>query len=139
MTGTIRAACASNGGELLDGHFGACAQFLVYEVSPEAVRLVEARDTEGADEAEDRNVARAALISDCQVLFVQSIGGPAAAKVVRAGVHPVKVPKAIPAADFLVKLQAALGNPPPWLAKAMGVEAASLNPYRELVAAGEES
>jgi nitrogen fixation protein NifX len=139
MTGTIRAACASNGGELLDGHFGACVQFLVYEVSPQAVRLVEARDTEAADEAEDRNVARAALINDCQVLFVQSIGGPAAAKVVRAGVHPVKVPKAGPVAETLEKLRLSLRQPPPWLAKAMGVEAASLNPYRELVEAGEES
>jgi nitrogen fixation protein NifX len=139
MTGTIRAACASNGGELLDGHFGACTQFLVYEVSPDTVRFVEARDTEAADDAEDRNVARAALISDCQVLFVQSIGGPAAAKVVRAGVHPVKVPKAAPAQDVLAKLQGALVSPPPWLAKVMGVEAASLSPYRELVEAGEET
>ena len=130
MSGTIRVACASNGGELLDGHFGSCARFLVYEVSPESVRLIEARDTAATDDADDKNVARAALIGDCQVLFIQSIGGPAAAKVVRAGVHPVKVPTAAPAIETLDKLRFALHKPPPWLAKAMGVAAASLDPFR---------
>lgn len=137
--GSVRVACASNGGETLDGHFGSCVEFLVYQVSPQAVTLIERRDTAAADEAEDRNVARAALIGDCQVLFIQSIGGPAAAKVVRAGVHPVKVPKAVPARETLARLQTALGSPPPWLAKAMGVPAASLAPFSELAEAGDEA
>ncbi|HZV53689.1 MAG TPA: NifB/NifX family molybdenum-iron cluster-binding protein [Rhodocyclaceae bacterium] len=139
MTGSVRVACASNGGEMLDGHFGSCERFLIYQVSPTEVSLVGERTTEAADEAEDRNVARSQLISDCQVVFIQSIGGPAAAKVVRAGVHPVKVPKAAPTREVLVKLQAALVSPPPWLAKVMGVEPASLAVYRELVEADEET
>ena len=138
MSGSIRVACASNGGELLDGHFGSCEQFLIYQVAPGELTLIETRDTAATDAAEDRNVARAQLIADCQVVFIQSIGGPAAAKVVRAGVHPVKVPKAAPAQEVLIKLQAALVSPPPWLAKVMGVEAASLAPFRELVEAAEE-
>ena len=36
-----------------------------------------------ADLSEDRNMFRVDLIRDCQVLYVVSIGGPAAAKVVR--------------------------------------------------------
>ncbi|MGB1110107.1 MAG: dinitrogenase iron-molybdenum cofactor biosynthesis protein, partial [Gammaproteobacteria bacterium] len=60
----------------------------------------------------------------CQLLYVASIGGPAAAKVVRAGVHPIKLPPnaEVPEADTLLEgLQVTLsGNPPPWLAKAMG-------------------
>jgi nitrogen fixation protein NifX len=135
--GSVRVACASNGTEVLDGHFGSCERFQVYEVSPQAVRFLEARATAEADEAEERNAARAALIGDCQVLFIQSIGGPAAAKVVRAGVHPVKVPKPTPIAELVAKLQTALHSPPPWLAKAMGVEAASLAPYRKALAAEE--
>lgn len=135
--GSVRVACASNGTEVLDGHFGSCERFLVYQVSPESVSLLEPRATAAADEAEDRNVARSQLIADCQVVFVQSIGGPAAAKVVRAGVHPVKVPKPTPIAELVAKLQTALNSPPPWLAKAMGVEAASLAPYRKALAAEE--
>lgn len=139
MAGSVRVACASNGGEELDGHFGSCEHFLIYQVAPAEVRLIAVRPTLEADEAEDRNKARAEMIGDCQVVYVQSIGGPAAAKVVRAGAHPVKVPKAGPARETLARLQQALNSPPPWLAKVMGVEASSLAPFRELVEAGEES
>jgi nitrogen fixation protein NifX len=139
MPGSIRVACASNTGELLDGHFGSCERFLIYQVSPTEARLIATRPTLEADHAEDRNVARAALIGDCQVGYFQSIGGPAAAKVVRAGVHPVKIAKPAPARETLVRLQQALVSPPPWLAKAMGVDAASLAGYREMLAEEEEA
>jgi nitrogen fixation protein NifX len=131
---SIRVACASNNHELLDGHFGSCERFLIYQVSPTEARLIDLRPTLEADHAEDRNVARAALIRDCHVVYVQSIGGPAAAKVVRAGVHPVKVGVGATAAETLVHLQQALRSPPPWLARAMGVEAGSLAKF---VAAAE--
>jgi nitrogen fixation protein NifX len=130
MPQSIRVACASNNGETLDGHFGSCERFLIYQVSTAEMRLIAVRSTLEADHAEDRNASRAALIGDCQVGYFQSIGGPAAAKVVRAGVHPVKVPKAGPARELLVQLQKAIACPPPWLAKVMGVEAASLAPFR---------
>jgi nitrogen fixation protein NifX len=107
-------------------------------VSPAAVEFVNALSTATADEAEDRNKARAALISDCQIACFQSIGGPAAAKVVRAGAHPLKVAANTRVDDMLAKLQQALQSPPPWLAKVMGVEAASLATYRELVDTVEE-
>lgn len=126
MPGSIRVAVASNNEEKLDGHFGSCERFLVYQVSPTELRLIAVRATAGADEAEDRNVARASIISDCQVVYVQSIGGPAAAKVVRAGIHPVKIAQTVPAREILVQLQSTLTAPPPWLAKIMGVEASSL-------------
>lgn len=133
MPGSIRIACASNSGEDLDGHFGSCERFLVYQVSPTELRLVAVRPTLAADHAEDRNVARAAIIADCQVVYVQSIGGPAAAKVVRAGVHPVKIQRAGSAREILKRLQDALVVPPPWLAKIMGVEAASLKKFAAAV------
>lgn len=135
MPGSIRVAVASNTDEKLDGHFGSCERFLVYQVSPTEIRLIGVRPTADADEAEDRNVARSEIIQDCQVVYVQSIGGPAAAKVVRAGVHPVKIPKVAPARDTLTQLQTTLLAPPPWLAKIMGVEASSLARFAEM---GEE-
>jgi nitrogen fixation protein NifX len=138
MSGTIRVACATDSGELIDGHFGSCRAFLVYLVSPETVEFVNALSTAAADEAEDRNKARAALIGDCQIACFQSIGGPAAAKVVRAGTHPLKVAPNTRVDDMLAKLQQALTSPPPWLAKVMGVEAASLAAYRELAEVEEE-
>ncbi|MBI2306935.1 MAG: dinitrogenase iron-molybdenum cofactor biosynthesis protein [Rhodocyclales bacterium] len=124
--GTIRVAVAANRGENLDGHFGSCDRFLVYRVGPQEIRLVDVRSAAEADAAEDRNAARAALIGDCQIVCVQSIGGPAAAKAVRAGVHPVKLPGGGPARAALAELQQRLAAPPPWLAQIMGVPAASL-------------
>lgn len=133
MPGSIRVACASNRDEAVDGHFGSCERFLIYQVSPSEIRLIAVRPTLEADHAEDRNAGRAALIGDCQIAYFQSIGGPAAAKVVRAGVHPVKAGRSGPARELLGRLQTSLANPPPWLAKSMGVAAASLAPYREMV------
>jgi nitrogen fixation protein NifX len=125
LPASLRVACASNSGENIDGHFGSCERFLVYQVTPDALRLIDARPTLAADhDEEDRNAARARLIGDCQLVYVQSIGGPAAAKVVRAGSHPVKVPQAGAARELLARLQIALIAPPPWLAKAMGVRVA---------------
>ena len=128
---SLRVAVASNTAANLDGHFGSAPRFLVYQVGKTAIKLVDVRPTLIADEAEDKNVARSELINDCQLVYVQSIGGPAAAKVVRAGVHPVKIPIAGPATDTLVKLQAVLDAPPPWLAKIMGVEAKSLSRFQQ--------
>lgn len=130
MPGSLRVAVASNSGQNLDGHFGSCVRFLVYQVDPETARLIDVRSTLDADEAEDKNAARAALIADCNVVYVQSIGGPAAAKVVRVDVHPIKFPTGGAAQEALEKLQASMHQPPPWLARIMGVEATSLARFR---------
>lgn len=131
MPGSLRVAVASNNAERLDGHFGSCVRFLVYQVSRGDARLIDVRSTLNTDAAEDRNVARAELIRDCDLVYVQSIGGPAAAKVVRAGVHPVRLPEGGTAAAALARLQATMDAPPPWLAKVMGVTAASLERFVE--------
>jgi nitrogen fixation protein NifX len=122
MPGSIRVAIASNTAELMDGHFGSCLRFLIYQVSQDTLRLIELRPTYAADDADDRNAFRAELIQDCQVLYVVSIGGPAAAKVIKAGIYPMKLSQEVPAREVLAKLQAILaGHPPPWLAKIIGV------------------
>ncbi|MCM2330196.1 MAG: dinitrogenase iron-molybdenum cofactor biosynthesis protein [Pseudomonas sagittaria] len=118
---SIRVAIASNRGENLDGHFGSCLRFLVYQVSAEQVALVDVRSALEADFAEDKNGFRVDLIRDCQVLYVVSVGGPAAAKVVRADIYPIKRIEGGLAADILADLQAVMaGSPPPWLAKLLG-------------------
>jgi nitrogen fixation protein NifX len=126
MPGSIRVAIANNKGENLDGHFGSCERFLVYQVSSDKIKLVAIRSGLDADAEEDKNKARAAVIADCDLVYIQSIGGPAAAKVVRVGVHPLKKPKGGPVRVILDELQGALHSPPPWLARIMGLPAASL-------------
>ena len=120
MPESIRVAVASNSGALLNGHFGSCIRFLVYQLSRNDYRLIGIRSTIEADSSDDRNLFRANLIKDCHVLFVQSIGGPAAAKVIRADIYPIKVPDVIDAVDKLTEFQQVFDAPPPWMAKALG-------------------
>ena len=126
LPGSLRVAVASNSADNLDGHFGSAPRFLIYQVGKQTIKLIDVRSTRITDEAEDKNVARSELINDCQIVYVQSIGGPAAAKVVRANVHPIKFPQPVPAKEALARLQGTLESPPPWLARIMGVEAKSL-------------
>ncbi len=120
MPNSIRVAVASNDGSLLNGHFGSCVRFLVYQLTAQESRLIDIRSTSEADTAEDKNLFRAQLIKDCHIMFVQSIGGPAAAKVIRADIYPIKVPEVVDASVKLQELQAIFDAPPPWLAKALG-------------------
>lgn len=132
LPGSLRVAVASNTDENLDGHFGSCPRFLIYQVGRDDIRLIDARSTLNTNGAEDKNVARAELINDCQIVYVQSIGGPAAAKAVRANVHPVKIQEGGLARTTLQRLQTVLDAPPPWLAKILGVEAKSLSRFAEM-------
>lgn len=121
LPGSIRVACGSNCGELLDGHFGSCRRFLIYQVAASGFRLVDVREAIDDPDSEDKNADRAALIDDCQVLYVASIGGPAAAKVVKRDIHPIKFPDGGSAREHVAALQRVLAaKPPPWLAKVMG-------------------
>jgi nitrogen fixation protein NifX len=124
--GIIRVALASNNGDLLDGHFGSCQRFLVYQVGTDQARLIDCREINDSPAADDKNGYRASLVADCQLLYVVSIGGPAAAKVVKHDIHPIKVPEGGSAPALISDLQRVIADKtPPWLAKAMGQPAAA--------------
>jgi nitrogen fixation protein NifX len=121
MPNSIRVACASDTGENLDGHFGAARRFLIYQVSATENRLIDVRTVDERAAGEDKNAYRAELIADCQVLYVASIGGPAAAKVIKREIHPIKDDQGGNARSRINALQQVLAHKaPPWLAKAMG-------------------
>jgi nitrogen fixation protein NifX len=122
----IRLAIASASGRALDAHFGSAKKFVVYEVSGTESRFIEVIDFgdvsgetgEHGVGADDRISAKIGALSGCQLLLVLAIGGPVAAKVVKAGIHPIKVATAEPIASVLDKVQSMIaGNPPPWLRK----------------------
>lgn len=79
------------------------------------------REAEGGRGIE-KNAFRAQIIKDCQLMFCASIGGPAAAKVINAGIHPLKSKNTPAILDQLSELQERVssGSLPPWLAKLMG-------------------
>jgi len=122
MPGSIRVAVASDNDEEINAHFGNARRFLIYQLSQGECRLIDVRRTDGADEAEDSSAFRTQLIPDCHVLFVQSIGGPAAAKVINAGVYPLKFGEGGAARVHLDELRLKMASlPPPWLAKVMNI------------------
>lgn len=124
MPGSVRVAIASDQGDTLSGHFGSCLRFLVYQVSPREIRLIDIRDTMDAELSDDKNLWRAKLIGDCHVAYFVSIGGPAAAKVIRQDIYPIKLPDGGPALEVLARFQTAMEHsPPPWLLKILGVAA----------------
>ena len=124
MPNSIRIAVASNTGEQLDGHFGSCHRYLIYQLSVDEIRLIGVRSAIEADLAEEKNTFRVNLIRDCPIVYIMSIGGPAAAKVIQAYIYPMKVTKGGSAREILADLQKAIAtSPPPWLAKILGVGA----------------
>ncbi len=121
---SIRVGIASNTGNNLDGHFGSCLRFLVYQVSATEMRLIDIRSAAEADLSDDRNAYRANIVKDCDMLYVVSVGGPAAAKIIRAGIYPMKKIEGGQAPKVISEFQQVMtGSPPPWLAKILGISA----------------
>jgi nitrogen fixation protein NifX len=135
MPGSIRIAVASNNQEALDGHFGSCLRYLIYQLSQQEIRLIDIRSALAADLSNDKNAFRVSLIRDCAVLYIVAVGGPAAAKVVQAGIYPIKKEAGGQARELLGELQQAIAtSPPPWLAKILGVaERDRVKKYKALV------
>ncbi|NER84409.1 MAG: dinitrogenase iron-molybdenum cofactor biosynthesis protein [Leptolyngbya sp. SIO1D8] len=124
MPNSIRIAVASNTAEQLDGHFGSCHRYLIYQLSTNEIRLIDVRSAIEADLSDNKNQFRVNLIQDCPVLYVVSIGGPAAAKVIQANIYPMKIEEGGDIREILKDLQTAIAtSPPPWLAKILGIGA----------------
>jgi nitrogen fixation protein NifX len=117
----LQIAIASSDGHCIDGHFGSCEKFYIYKLDGEQIEYIELREAEGGRGIE-KNAFRAQIIKDCQLMFCASIGGPAAAKVINAGIHPLKSKDNPTILDQLAELQQRIidGALPPWLSKMMG-------------------
>ena len=116
----ITAAFATVDGIQVDAHFGWCARFDIYDISAEGAQLREVRRVapDDVDHEENRLEARLEALAGCALVCVASIGPGAAARVVRARVHPMKANPGTTVVSVLDRLQTVLqGTPPPWLRK----------------------
>ncbi len=128
MPYSIRVAMASKAGQFIDCPFSSCQQYYIYQVSAEEFRLIAIREAEIDTrwKAEQKYQYRAQLIADCQVAYSQSIGGLAASKVIKQGVHPIKLQGSESLFKVIDQLQYVLSSsPPPWIAKSMGLSNSS--------------
>jgi len=116
----LTTAFATADGVHVDTHFGRCARFDIYDVTAESVHLREIRSvaTDDVGNEDHRLQARLDALAGCALLCVASIGPGAAARVVRARVHPLKSDPSTTIDSVLERLQTVLrGTPPPWLRK----------------------
>jgi len=117
----MRVAFTSGSGTHIDQHYGKTESFYVWEIGPTDAACVGRVIPPAVDEAgglEETLAARADAVADCNILYTLQIGGPAAAKLVRRNVHPMRAPCVTPIADMVARLQEVLrNNPPPWIRK----------------------
>ena len=129
----MRVAFATQDRANVDAHFASARNFLFYDIGPDGHSFVEAvefdtvsqQDGNHSEDGEDRLLAKIDALSGSALLFVRAIGGPAAARVVRAHVHPIKLPDDEPIPSVIERVRAMLNsNPPPWLRRAVENRAA---------------
>jgi len=119
----MKVAFATQDQQRVDAHFGWAKHLAVYDIDAAGYRFVQDfsfGDDLAEDGNEDKLSPKLAAIHDCAIVYLAAIGGSAAARVVAAKIHPVKVAAPEPILDILDKLQEVLrGTPPPWLRKAL--------------------
>ncbi len=124
----LRIAIATNDMENLGAHFGSARKFAIYDVWTSGARFVAAHefDTVTAekgkhDSQDDKITPKVEALEGCALLFALAIGGPSAAKVVKAGIHPIKRKEPEPISAVIEQVQEMLnGTPPPFLRKILG-------------------
>jgi nitrogen fixation protein NifX len=119
----MKIAFATQDQQRVDAHFGWAKHLAVYELDTNGHKHVQTFPF-GEDLAEDGNEDKLApkldAIKDCAIVYVAAIGGSAAARVVAAKIHPIKVAQPEPIEELLLKMQDVLkGTPPPWLRKVL--------------------
>ncbi|WP_172328117.1 nitrogen fixation protein NifX [Mangrovicoccus sp. HB161399] len=126
----LRVAIATNDMENLNAHFGSAKKFAVYDVTKTGHAFVEvhefAKFTKQSgkhDDQDDKITPKIEAIAGSAILFALAVGGPSAAKLVKAGIHPIKRKGPEPITEVLEQVRIMLnGTPPPFLRKILGTE-----------------
>lgn len=118
----VKIAFASADRKTVDQHFGAAEAFVVYELSEDDARLVEAVEFHDSDTAMDGHegklAAKITLLGGCAAVYCNAVGASAIKQLLAAGIQPMKVPEGTPVDEVLCGLnQALLAEPPVWMAK----------------------
>ncbi len=119
MNNALRVAFATKDMEEINAHFGGAKEFVVYNISQDGYEVSEVIKTDTSElEDDDKTDFRVRALKGVNIMYCESIGGTAAAKVIRSGIHPMKVNEPTPIKEILISLQQMInGNPPPWVKK----------------------
>ena len=124
LENSIKVAFATKDLETINAHFGGAKEFVVYNVSKEGFALDGVIKTDTSEMVgDDKTDFKVKALSGINIMYCESIGGTAAAKVIRGGINPMKVQEPTAIEEVLKELVAMInGNPPPWIKKIMNVE-----------------
>ena len=128
----MKVAFATTDGCLVDEHFGRAGRFVVLDFTPQGYAALpdlifaDGRDaavegTRGLGDAHDDAIERKVeRLADCRLVYLNAIGGPAAARMARHGILPVKVAERTAIAEAAERLMGQIRtSPPPWLRRAL--------------------
>ncbi|KIM11632.1 MAG: nitrogen fixation protein NifX [Sulfuricurvum sp. PC08-66] len=117
----MKVAFATKDMQTINAHFGGAKEFVVYCIGPEGFELSSIVKTDTSDiESDEKTEYKIEALKGVNIMYCESIGGTAAAKVIRAGMNPMKVAEPRPIKEVLEELLAMInGNPPPWIKRLM--------------------
>lgn len=127
----------------INAHFGSARKIDVYEVDTKGYEFVETLKFDGnlnEDGNEDKLQPKIEALHDCTIVYVSTIGGSAAARLIKQKITPVKAQsEEQEIAEVLTNLVKTLnGNPPPWLRKALQQRSPALDELDQLDEVKEE-
>jgi nitrogen fixation protein NifX len=111
----------------INAHFGWAKKIDVYEVNQDGYEFLNTLTFEGdlkEDGNEDKLEPKLKALAGCTIVYVASIGGSAAARIINRRITPIKAQsEEDKISDVLDKFVKTLnGNPPPWLRKILKQE-----------------
>ena len=106
----VRVAIVSSDGKVINQHFGAAGQFLIFNIDGEIITYFEKRENNPScgpgGHSSDKLAKSIDLISDCKLVLVSRIGPAAESALNEKGVESVESGGLIK--DALIKLQRSL-------------------------------
>ncbi len=122
----MKIAFCSSDGVFVNDHFGQAETIYIYDVDQNDYKYLETRQsfkTDPKSEHLDTIDRKIEQISDCKIVYFTQIGGPAAAKVIKNKIFPVKVSEDNTIESIIGSMQEKFKNPPLWLKKILYDEA----------------
>lgn len=124
LNNSMKVAFATKDLETINAHFGGAREFVVYNVSKEGFVLDGVIKTDTSEmTGDDKTDFKVRALDGINIMYCESIGGTAAAKVIRAGMNPMKVQEPRMIVEVLRELVEMINtNPPPWIKRIMNIE-----------------
>lgn len=132
----MKVAFATTGGSTVDEHFGRASSFSLWDVTAEGADFLELRKVADGDLDtdivttrgmgtlhDDAVAAKIEKLADAKIVYFTEIGGPAAAKLVRRGIMPLKTEPCTDISVLTARLVDTMRTrPAPWMRRALAEE-----------------